>query len=117
MKKLNLKNYTYQARSPQGINQLLDYHFKDVLMNILTHPSLSLNGAERMDIEPLVNKIEKADSEIILTEDDFNKIINACKKFRGFAKNDGLFLKRIYGCVKISDDGNKVVELNKFRSK
>lgn len=111
MKKLILENYSYEVKNQQGISQLFIYNFKDVLINILTHHTLGLNGPELLEVLPLANKIEKADLEVILTDDDYDKIIDTCKRFRGFAKNDIPFLKRIYNCPGMSDDGEKVINI------
>lgn len=113
MRKLDLKNYTFSMKDQRGVTQLLPYNFKDVLVNILTHPSLGLNGPELLEIEPLSEKIEKSNLEVILTDSDYDKIIDILKRFRGFSKNDIQFVKRIYNCPSIPDDGNKVIEFSK----
>lgn len=112
MRRLDLKNYTYSVKNQQGINQLLTYGFKDVLTNVLTHPCLGLNGPELLEVEPLIDKIEKANLEVILTDIDYDKIIDTCKRFKGFSKNDMQFVKRIYNCPAIPDDGNKIIEFS-----
>ena len=117
MRKLDLKNYTYLVKDQQGVDRIHLYNFKDVLLNILTHPTLGLNGPELLEMKPFINNIEKANLEIVLTEDEYDKIVDTCKRFRGFSKNDILFLERIYNCTEIPDDGKKVVELSKFRGK
>lgn len=100
-------------KNPQGVAQLLNYNFKDVLVNVIAHPNLGLNGPEYLEIDAVVEKIEKADTEVILTDEDYHKIIDNLKKFRGFSRNDAQFLKRIYNCPEIPDDGNKIIELSK----
>ena len=104
MRKLDLKNYMFSMKNPQGVTELLPYNFKEVLVNVITHPNLGLNGPELLEINEVVEKIEKAGVEVILTDDDYYKIIYTLKRFRGFAKNDTQFLKRIYSCPKIPDD-------------
>ena len=109
MRKLNLENYTFSARNQQGIQQFITFNFKDALVNVITHANLGLNGPEMLEIDPIVVKIEKANLEVMLTEDDYKKILDNFKKFRGFSNNDRPFLKRVYNCPKIPDDGKKVI--------
>ena len=113
MRRLDLKNYTISIKDQQGVIGLLPYQFKDTLIVVLTHPSLGLNGLELLDIYVIVEKIEKADIEVILTDDDYHKITDIFKRFRGFSKNDVQFVKRIFNCPSIPDDGKKVVEFSK----
>ena len=113
MRKLDLKNYTYSMKDQQGVIRLLPYNFKDVLVNVLTHPNLGLNGPELLEINVVVEKIEKAGIEVFLTDDDYCKIIDILLKFRGFSRNDTQFLKRIYSCPEMPDDGNKVIEFSR----
>ncbi|MCK4329297.1 hypothetical protein KAX02_05590 [candidate division WOR-3 bacterium] len=112
MRKLDLTNYTFTAKNQQGINQFVTYQFKDALVNVITHQNLGLNGPEMLEIDPVVIKIEKANLEVILTEDDYKKIITNFRKFRGFGNNDRPFLKRVYNCPEIPDDGKKVIKFS-----
>ena len=105
MKRLDLKNYMFSVKNQQGINQLMTYDFKDILINILTHTSLGLNAPELLEINEVVEKIEKADKEVILADEEYQKIINICKRFRGFSKHDIQLVKRIYNCPDIPDNG------------
>jgi len=112
MRKLSLENYTYSIKNQQGVYQVVTYQFKDALINVLTHTSLGLNSLEMLEIDPVVVKIEKANLEVILTEDDYKKILDNFKKFRGFSNNDRPFLKRVYNCPEIPDDGKKVLNFS-----
>ena len=113
MRKLSLENYTFTIRDQKGAFQLITYQFKDALVNVITNRVLGLNGPEMMEIDPVAIKIEKANLEVILTEDDYKKILSNMKRFTGFANNDRPFLKRIYNCPEIPDDGKKVIEFSK----
>ena len=113
MRVLNLENYTFSANDQQGIPQLMPYQFKNTLIVVLTHTSLGLNGLELLDIYAVVEKIEKADLEVTLTDDDYHKIIEIFKRFRGFSKNDVQFVKRVFYCPQLPDDGKKVINFSK----
>lgn len=112
MRKLDLKNYTLSLKNKQGINQFVTYQFKDALVNVLTHPSVGLNGPELLEVDVIVEKIKKANTEIILTEDDYKKIIEFFKRFRGFGRGDIQFVKRVYNCPEIPDNGKKVIKFS-----
>lgn len=113
MRRLDLKNYTFTMNDQQGIARLTPYQFKDTLINILTHRSLGLNGLELLEISLVVDKIKNADIEVILTDDDYTKILDMLKRFRGFSDPDTQFVKRIFNCPNIPDDGKKVIEFSK----
>lgn len=112
MRKLDLKNYTFSMKDQQGVARLLPYQFKDVLINVLTHPSLGLNGPELLEIDEVVEKVKEANTEVILTDEDYHKITDTLKRFRGFGNNDMQFVKRIYNCPQIPDDGTKVIKFS-----
>ena len=112
MRKLSLENYTFSVRNQQGGFKIVTYQFKDALVNVITHANLGLNSLEMLEIDPVVEKIKKANLEVMLTEDDYKKILDNFKKFRGFANNDRPFLKRVYNCPEIPDDGKKVIDFS-----
>lgn len=113
MRKLSLENYTFSARNQQGVYQVVTYQFKDALINVITHQSLGLNGPEMMEIDPVVEKIKKAGLEVTLTDEDYRKMAENFKRFRGFSNNDRQFVKRFYNCPEVPDDGKTVIEFSK----
>jgi len=113
MRKLSLEDYTFSVKNQQGIFQVVTYPFKQTLINVLTHPTLQLNGLELMEIEEVLLKIEKAYTEVLLTDNDYRKMAEHFKRFRGFSNNDREFVKRFYNCPEMPDDGKKVIEFSK----
>lgn len=105
MRRLDLKSYTFGLPDQKGVIQLKTYQFKKTLEDILPHHGLGLNGPELMRAMELVRKVEKASGEILLTEGDYQVVLDACKRFRGFQKFDEKFLKRIYRCPVILGEG------------
>jgi hypothetical protein len=98
----------------KGILRFITYDFHKSLEGILPHPNLGLNGPELIRAMEVVEKVQKAKDEILLNDNDYELIVNTLKKFRGFTKNDHVFLKRIYDCpsvsgkiVKFSDNGKE----------
>lgn len=112
MRKLDLTNFTFSVKDQKGINQFITLKFKGALVNVLTHQSVGLNAPELLEVDVIVQKIEKAGLEIVLTDDDYRKIIELFKRFRGFSKGDIPFVKRIYNCPEIPDDGKKVIKFS-----
>ena len=113
MRKLSLEDYTFSMKNQQGIFQVVTYPFKQTLINVLTHQNLGLNGLELLEIEEVLLKIEKAGLEVILTDNDYRKMCEHFKRFRGFSNNDRPFVKRFYNCPEEPDDGKKVIEFSK----
>jgi len=98
MRRLDLKNYTLSIPNTQGVMQFETYQFKKVLMQILTNVNLGLTGPELLEADRVTEQIEKADKEILLTEEDYQLIVETFKLFRGFSKNDVRMVKRIWDC-------------------
>jgi len=111
MRKLNLKDYIFSVPDQKGILQFITYDFHKSLEGVLSHPNLGLNGPELLRAMEVVEKVGKSKDAVLLTEDDYQLIIETMKKFRGFTKNDHQFLKRIFNCPNVSDEG-KIVKFS-----
>ncbi|GAG84346.1 unnamed protein product, partial [marine sediment metagenome] len=109
-RKLDLTNYTFNVPDQKGILQFMTYDFHKSLEGMLAHPNLGLNGPELLRTMEVVEKVQKAKDEILLNDDDYKLILETCKKFRGFTKNDHVFLKRIFNCASVPD--NKIVKFS-----
>jgi len=101
MRKLNLENYTVSIRDNKGKLNDIPYAFKDAIINLMFHPDLRLSGTELLKTNILTEKIMEADEEIILEEEEYNKIKNAVDSFKGFTRNEVELVKRVSECPKI----------------
>ena len=101
MRKLNLENYEITFRDTQGELQTAPYAFKDAIINLMFHPDLRLSGTELLKTNILAEKIMEADEEIILEEDEYNKVKSAIDSFKGFGRNEVELVKRVTECPKI----------------
>lgn len=110
MRRLDLKNYTFSAPDQKGILQFITYDFHKSLEGVLAHPSLGLNGPELLRAMEVTEKVGKSKDAVLLTEDDYQLILDTTKKFRGFTSNDHQFLKRIYNCPSVPDE--KIVKFS-----
>lgn len=102
MRKLNLKNYTVKVKVPdkmnpgQQIEAEMPYHFKDSVLNLLFTRELQLSGAELVKQQVLAIKLETCkDDEILLEEDEYQRIKHAIDVFKGFNRNDVELVTRI----------------------
>ncbi len=110
-RKLDLKNYTFGMPDQKGVIQLTTYNFQKTIEDMLPHHSLGLNGPGLLKAMDVVKKVEGAKGEVILTEDDYQLIVETCKRFRGFQKYDEQFLRRVYNCPTVPDEG-KIIKFS-----
>jgi len=101
MRKLDLKKYTISVRDEKGVTNIIPYDFKESLIQLMFHPELRLSGKALLETNIVAEKILKADKEILLEEDEYNKIKSAIDGFKGFSKNEVKLVERIYNCPKI----------------
>jgi len=102
MRKLNLKNYTVKVDTPDRMNpgQLIKaefpYQVKDSILNLMFIPDLKLNGAELVKQNVLAMKLEQfKEDEILLEDEEYNRIKRAIDVFKGFGRNDVELVNRI----------------------
>lgn len=112
MRKLNLRDYTVKVNVPDNMNPgqeieaELPYRFKDSVLNLMFTRELQLSGAELVKQNVLAMKLEQCkDGEILLEEDEYQRIKRAVDVFKGFNRNDVELVTRI--------NGAEVVEVTK----
>ena len=102
MRKLSLKDYTVGMKVPdqmnpgQQIEAEMPYHFKDSVLDLLFIRELQLSGAELVKQNILAMKIEQCkDDEILLEDEEWQRIKKAVDTFKGFARKDVELVTRI----------------------
>ena len=102
MRKLNLKDYTVKMKVPDNMNPGKEievqsvYHFKDSVLNLMFIRDLQLSGAELVKQNVLAMKLEQCkDNEILLEEDEYQRIKRAVDVFKGYTRNDIELVTRI----------------------
>jgi len=102
MRKLNLKDYTVKVKMPDRMNPGKEvepefpYHVKDSILNIMFIRELQLSGAELVKQNVLAMKLETCkDNEILLENEEYDRIKRAFDTFRGFNRNDVELVTRI----------------------
>ena len=102
MRKLNLKDYTVKVKMPDQMNPgkeieaEIPYPFMTSLLNLLFIRELQLSGAELVKQNVLAMKLEQCkDDEILLEDEEYNRIKRAIDTFKGFGRNDVELVTRI----------------------
>jgi len=102
MRKINLKDYTIKGRVPDRMNpgQEIEvesrYRFKESVLNLMFIRELQLSGAELVKQNVLATKLETCkNDEILLEEDEYQRIKRAIDVFKGFNRNDVELVTRI----------------------
>lgn len=102
MRKLNLKDYTVKVKTPDPmkpggeIDAEIPYPFMTSLLNLLFIPALQLNGAELVKQNVLAMKLEQCkEDEILLEDEEYNRVKKAIDTFKGFGRNDVEIVRRI----------------------
>lgn len=113
MRKLNLKDYQVAGKAKSAEGKIIDvsgpYKVKDSILNLMFTHDLQLSGAELVKQNALALKIEACkDEDIILEEDEYNRIKKAFDTFKGFGRNDVELVTRVNEAA--------VVEINKDKT-
>jgi len=101
MRKINLKDYTVEVRTPQGVEQV-NYEVKTSIINLLFHPDLKLNAVALLEQNKLAEKILATEHKIMVEEAEYSKIKQAVNVITGLGKNDVELVQRVLGAEEIS---------------
>lgn len=71
------------------------YDVRFSLRVLLLHPHLELNATGLLKNQDLVDKLAKAESPVLLEDAEWNQIVQAVDKIRGFSGNDVELMRRI----------------------
>ena len=102
MRKINLEDYIVKVLNPDGTFREEPYKFKDAVINIMFHPNLRLSGKTLLETNIVAEKLMKADKEVLLEEEEYNKIKNAVDSFEGFTRNEVELVKRVTECPEVN---------------
>lgn len=95
MRKIDVKSYPIQVKTPSGKPLDVQYDMKEMLVGLLLHTSLGLTGQEIYNRTPIADKIKNADGEVLLEEDEYAKMLGAVNTVKGFGMNDSEMLRRV----------------------
>lgn len=99
MRKLDLRDYqwTQKVQNPiRGIEEIsLPYLVKDSILNIMFLPELRLQGAELVRQNMLAIKIEQSDGEVMLEEEEYQRVKRAAESYKAQSRADVGLIDRI----------------------
>jgi len=102
MRKIKLTNYLVTRKAPDNMNpdKIIDYQLpyqvKDSILNLMFIKELQLTSAELVKQNMLAIKIESCkDSEIILEDEEWERIKRAINTYKGFSREDTELVTRI----------------------
>jgi len=114
MRKLNLKDYTVKMRVLDKINPgekveaEYPYDVKTSIMNLMFNTALQLGGAELVRQNILAMKLEQCnDDEILLEDEEYDRIKKAFDTFKGFSRADVELVRRINEAEKVEVEPKK----------
>ena len=114
MRKINLSDYTVKIKAPDQMNpgKVIEgeypYLFKDAILNLLFNRELQLSGAELVKQNVLAMKLEQCkNNEILLEDEEYNRIKRAIDTFKGFGRNDVELVTRINEAEKVEVEPKK----------
>jgi len=100
MRNLDLRNYdwTHKVHNPvTGGAQVatLPFNVKDSILNILFNPALGLQGATLVKQNVLAIKIEQAGDEVMLEEEEYQRVLRAATEYKAKSRADVPLIDRI----------------------
>lgn len=107
MRKINLADYMVKIQVPDEANPMeteeveYPYHVKDSILNLMFLPELQLSGAELVKQNVLAMKLEQCDGEILLEDEEYDRIKKAFDTFKGFDRHAVELVTRIFEAPKV----------------
>ena len=99
MRKLNLRSYDVTQKVMGGDGSLMEvtapYDVKDSIINLMFQPALKLMGAALIRQNILAMKIEQAQDEVILEEEEYQRVKKAIEIYPSRGRADVELVDRI----------------------
>ena len=99
MRKLDLRSYEVTQKVRGGDGEIIEitapYNVKDSVINILFLPTLKLMGAALVRQNILAMKIEQAEDEVMLEEEEYGRVKAAVEAYPSQGRADVEFVDRI----------------------
>ena len=95
MKKLDLRAYLVKVKRTSGEIEEVPYQMKESLIEILFNPSLKLNGVKVLKQNALAMKIEASGDELLLEDEEHERVLHALSLVEGIGRNEVEFARRI----------------------
>lgn len=95
MRQIDLSPYQVSVRDGAGNQQEEDYDVPGSLRTVLLHPQLQLTSDALLAHFDVVQKIEESGGTVLLEEAEYQLLVQALAKIRGFQGNDVVFVRRV----------------------
>lgn len=95
MKKMDIRPYLVTVARADGSKEEIPYQIKESLVEILFNRELKLNGAGVIRQNQLAEKVLAAGDELLVEDEEYDRIMKALSLVEGLGKNDVEFAKRI----------------------
>lgn len=109
--KIDLKDYEVErGKLVNGSTEINKekYGIKEIIANIMCHPSLKHKGFRFHTIAQVATKIEKCKEDFIILDSKDYEIVKECfDSFQGYGKNDREMVARIYNVEEIEMEVKK----------
>ena len=111
MKKIDMKPFMVKLRKRDGSEAEATYPFKESMIEILFNPLLRLNSLKLLRQEELSKKIiNNVEDQLLLEEEEYERVRIAAELAEGFTKNDIEFVHRIMNAETIEVEAKPPVE-------
>jgi len=102
MRKIDLTNYSVHVRNEKGEWVDIPYEVKDSLIEVMFSRDLQLSARELLDRDDIARKVRDCtDGQVILEEEEYNKILTAVNTVKGLGRPDVEFVRRILEAPKV----------------
>lgn len=108
MRQIDLSNYSVRVRDEKGMWIDLPYEVKDSIIEMLFARDLQLSGRELLKRDELARKLSAcADGNVLLEEEEWNKLVMAVETVKGLGRPDVELVHRILEAPKIEVEAKK----------
>ena len=97
MRELKIANYEIGAKDPETNKRIsAPYEVRESIVEILFHPELRLNATDLLKTNELAKKILGCKKDyVLLEEEEYQRLLDACNKIQGFGRNEVELVQRI----------------------
>ena len=102
MKKIDIRPHTVTVVRTDGTKEEVPYQIKESLVEILFNRELKLNGVGVIKQNQLAEKILASGlDELLLEDEEYERITRALSLVEGLGKNDVEFAKRVINATQV----------------
>lgn len=101
MFRIDVTEYSFTAKTPDGQTVSTPYDVKDSMATILLNPQQKLNGTSLLRSNMIAEKILKAEGSVLLEDAEYQTLRNAADTTVGFDRQDVELVRRIMDAPRI----------------